>query len=180
LNLFNFSSKEIAAIAVFSALWGILNAIFSPIFFRATGMPFLCDVIGFAVLALAGWWIRKFGVITIIGLIATAITLIISPAQIQFLGFIGAAFVFDVLLRGAGYNICLKNNFHITLSILAFSIISAAVAGLSIGSFFMPTVALVKWGGVLGWAGLHAIGGIIGGIIGVFLVIGLISRKINQ
>ena len=34
----------------------------------------------------------------------------------------------------------------------------------------MVAPALAKWGGVLGWAGLHAVGGVIGGVIGVILV----------
>ncbi|MFX1495643.1 MAG: hypothetical protein ACFFBZ_15270 [Promethearchaeota archaeon] len=60
------------------------------------------------------------------------------------------------------------------------AVFSAAVAGLIIGSFFMEPIALNKWGGVLSWAGLHAIGGVLGGAIGVFLINALISRGIKS
>ena len=42
----------------------------------------------------------------------------------------------------------------------------------------MLPVALIQWGGVLGWAGLHALGGIIGGAIGVSLMNALAARNI--
>jgi len=54
------------------------------------------------------------------------------------------------------------------------------VAGLIIGTFFMAAPALAKWGGVLGWAGLHAVGGVIGGGIGIALVISLATRGIQR
>jgi hypothetical protein len=37
-----------------------------------------------------------------------------------------------------------------------------------------------QWGGVAGWAGLHMIGGVIGGIIGTTLVFALKKRKISE
>jgi len=131
-----------------------------------SGLPFLCDLIGFAVLTVAAWWIRKFGAITAIGLIATAINFVFNPTGTHFLGFTEASVVFDILSRLAGYN-----NFKkpINTMIIAITIptLSAAIAGLTIGVFFMTGPALTLWGGVLGWAGLHAIGGVICGAIGV-------------
>ncbi|HTY74517.1 MAG TPA: hypothetical protein VMD05_03015, partial [Candidatus Nanoarchaeia archaeon] len=56
---------------------------------------------------------------------------------------------------------------------VAASVFSAAIAGLIIGTFFMPAAALLSWGGVIGWAGLHAADGLIGGT----LVNMLVSRK---
>ena len=173
-----FNTRELAAIAMCACLWGVLNSILSPTFFRLTGMPFLCDLIGFTVLTLAAWWIRKLGAITAIGLIATAINFIIVPGGIQFFGFMGASIFFDLvatllrkrnLFRNAGYNYAMM---------IPISIGSAAVAGYIIGIFFMAGPVLVKWGGALGWAGLHSIGGVIGGSIGAFLIAALDSRKI--
>jgi len=42
----------------------------------------------------------------------------------------------------------------------------------------MATPVSTMWGGVLGWAGLHAAGGRIGGIIGTILVNALLSRNV--
>lgn len=172
-----YSAKEIAAISICATLWGVLNTIFAPIFFQAFGLPFLCDLIGFSILIFATWWIRKFGSITLIGFIATAINFILR-GSFHFLGFTGASIFFDIATRLIGYNTSFKTT-KLTIPIMmSLSIISAAIAGFIIASFFMPITALVTWGGILGWAALHAFGGIIGGAIGIFLILALDSRKV--
>jgi hypothetical protein len=55
------------------SLWGVLNSIFAPVFFSMTHLPFFCDLIGFSVLTLAAWWVRKFGAITIVGAIGVSL-----------------------------------------------------------------------------------------------------------
>jgi hypothetical protein len=71
LNYFN--TRDVAAIAICAALWGVLNSIFAPVFFSMTHLPFFCDLIGFSVLTLTAWWIRKFGAITIVGAIGISL-----------------------------------------------------------------------------------------------------------
>jgi MFS family permease len=141
-------------------------------------MPFLCDLIGFSVLVLAAWWLRKLGAITAIGLIATAINFTLVPGGFQFIGFTGASIFFDLTTAGLSHITPFRKAGYFFASMVPISIASAAVAGYIIGVFFMAGQALVKWGEALGWAGLHAIGGIIGGVIGVFLIAALNSRKI--
>ncbi len=172
------NSRDVAAIAICAALWGVLNSVFAPIFFRAFGLPFLCDLIGFSVLTLAAWWVRKIGVITIIGLVATLINFLFNPGGFHFLGFTAASVLFDGLTKLVGYDNSFKSQINTIASMIPISIISAAFAGYIIGTFFMASPALAKWGGVLGWAGLHAIGGLIGGLIGSALVGGLRARGI--
>ena len=173
-----FNSRDIAAIALSAALWGVLNSIFSPIVFSITHLPLLCDLIGFTVLTVAAWWIRKAGAITAIGLIATFINFTLNPQALTFLGFTAAAFVFDFTSALVGFNTFFKKSFNTTTVAIIISTLSAAVAGFIIGSFFMAGPALSLGGGVSGWAGLHAVGGVIGGTIGVTLVAALNSRKI--
>jgi hypothetical protein len=173
-----FKTRDVAAIAICGALWGVLNVLFAPIFFRATGMPFLCDLIGFAVLILAAWWIRKPGALIIVGLIATIINLTLV-AGTQFLGFLVASIFFDVVMTIIGYCRAFRKSGYITLSMMIVAISSAALAGTVIGTLFMTGSAMIKWGGVVGWAGLHMIGGVIGGVIGITLVLSLKKRKIN-
>ena len=172
-----FNSREIAAISLCATLWGVLNTLFAPIFFRMFGLPFLCDLIGFSVLILAAWWIRKFGAITIIGLIATAINFGLG-GSFHFIGFTVASFFFDFASRIIGYDNSFKKPSLTIPIMMSISILSAALAGFLIGTFFLASPVLANWGGVFGWAGLHAIGGVIGGAIGTFLIIGLNSRKI--
>ena len=172
-----FKTRDVAAIAIGAALWGVLNSIFSPVVFNLTGLPLLCDLIGFAILTVAAWWIRKLGALTAIGLVATAINFIMNPAAVIFLGFTAASIVFDATSRLTGYEKTFTKPKSTMAIAVAVSVISAAVAGFIIGLFFMPAAALVSWGGVLGWAGLHAVGGLTGGVLGGALVNMLVSRK---
>ena len=175
-----FDSREVAAIALFAALWGVLSSIFAPIVFRMFGLPILCDMIGFAILTLTVWWIRKFGAATAVGIIATVVNFIFNLYGVHFLGFMAASIVFDITAKLIGYDRNFRNSLFTTASMLPVSVLSAAVAGLIIGSFFMATPALARWGGVLGWVGLHAVGGIIGGFIGIALVTGLAVRGVRR
>jgi hypothetical protein len=174
-----FKSRDIAAIAICASLWGVLNSIFSPIFFSMFGLPFLCDLIGFTALTITVWWTRKLGSATMVGAIATIINFMFSPAPLIFLGFTAASVVFDTASWLVGYDNVFKKTVNIVASMIPISTLSSGVAGFLIGNFFMVAPALIKWGGVLGWIGLHAVGGIIGGIIGVVLVSALISRGIQ-
>jgi hypothetical protein len=174
-----FKSRDIAAIAICASMWGVLNSIFSPIFFNMFGLPFLCDLIGFTVLTITVWWTRKLGSATMVGAIATIINFIFSPGAVHFLGFTAASVVFDVASWLIGYDNVFKKTVNIAISMMLVSTLSAGMAGFLIGTFFMVAPALIKWGGVLVWAGLHAVGGIIGGIIGLVLVSALISRGIQ-
>jgi len=175
-----FNTREAATIAIFAALWGVLNSIFAPIVFRTFGVPILCEMIGFAILALTVWWIRKFGAVTAVGLIATVINFIFNPSGVHFLGFTAASVVFDITIKLVGYNRSFKKALFTTVSVLFASFLSASVAGVLIGVFFMAAPALAGWGGVLGWAGLHAIGGIIGASIGIALIRGLATRGVQR
>lgn len=175
-----FNSREITGIAICAALWGILNWLYAPIFFQMFGLPLLCDIIGFASIILAVWWVGKPGTPTLTGLVATAINFITRPTAIHFLGFTAASILFDIIMTGLSYKRIYGSRRLRVLGLLLNSIISAAFAGLIIGLFFMDPKALLKWGGAIGWSGLHAIGGAIGGVIGVTIVEALINRGIKR
>lgn len=174
-----FGTRDLAGITIFAALWGVLNVTVSPIFFQISSLPFLCDVIGFSALILAVWWVRKLGTATFVGFIALIINMLVRPTALHFFGFFATSIVFDILVCLGGYKRLFEKRFFGSISLFMISVFSAAVAGLIIGSFFMPPVALTKWGGVLGWAVLHSIGGVIGGAIGVSLMNALIARGIT-
>ena len=172
-----FSTRDVASIAICGALWGVLNSIFAPLFFRATGMPFLCDLIGFALLILGSWWIRKFGALTIVGFVATVINFSLGGG-VQFLGFTVAAIFFDIIISFIGYGRVFTRSINTVVSMITIAILSAAIAGAIIGTVFMGSSPLLIQWGVFGWVGLHMIGGIIGGFIGISLVSALNRRKI--
>jgi len=175
-----FKARDLSGIAVCAALWGILNWLYSPIFFQLFGLPFLCDIVGFASIILAVWWVGKPGASTLTGIIATIINFITRPTAIHFLGFTAASIVFDAIMLGLGYNRIYRNRIVRMCGFFLNSVISAAIAGLIIGFLFMDPKALLKWGGAYGWAGLHAIGGAMGGIIGIVIVEALITRGVKR
>ena len=173
-------TQDIAVISLSASLWGILNSTISPLFFQISGLPFLCDIMGFCALALTVWWTRKLGSATMVGLTATIINFIINPAGVIFLGFTAASVIFDLAIWAIRYDRVFSKSTHIAASIVPASFLSAAVAGSIIGTFFMASPALVKWGGVLGWAALHAAGGIVGGILGFMLIATVARTKIQD
>ena len=172
-----FTNKDIAAISIGAALWAILNILISPIFFQMTRLPFLCDLLAFASLILVTWLTRKFGAASLTGIIATLLTLILRPAAFHMLGFVVASVVFDILTKAISYKICFNRNPFVGSSIVVtFSIFCAGIAGAIVGIFFMHFDVLT---GILIWAGLHAFGGLLGGLIGVIIVRALVLRKIH-
>ena len=178
-SLVYFQTRDLAGIVIFAALWGVLNVTISPAFFQMFHLPFACDLIGFSALILATWWTRKLGTATFVGLIALIINMMVRPTALHFFGFFAASIVFDLLTFFSGYKRIFRKRLAGSITLFAISVFSAAVAGLIIGSFFMPPQALTSWGGMAGWAGLHAVGGIIGGAVGVTLMNALTVRGLT-
>jgi hypothetical protein len=178
--LSHFGPRELAGIILFAALWGILNVTISPAFFQVFHLPFACDLIGFSALILVVWWTKKIGAASFVGFIALIINLLIRPTALQFFGFFAASIVFDVFTFVLGYRRIFSKRLLGAIILFTVSVISAAVAGGMIGLFFLPPLVLASWGGLLGWAGLHAFGGIIGGIIGLVLMNALSVRGIAE
>jgi len=174
-----FTSRDIGAIAMSAALWSILNVIISPVFWQMTHLPFCCDMIGFTCLILVTWWTRKLGTTTLTGIIATIINLFLRPGALHFFGFTAASIFFDVASIIIGYRLLFGNNSTRSfVSLVALSVISGAIAGVIIGSFFMNPKFLATLGGLLFFVGLHSTGGLIGGILGFILVKAVESRKV--
>jgi hypothetical protein len=174
-----FGTRDLAGIAIFAALWGVLNVTLSPAFFEIFHLPFACDLIGFSALILAVWWSRKIGTATFVGLVALIINMIARPTALHFFGFFAASILFDILTFVSGYNRLFERRLIGSVTLFIISVLSAAFAGWMIGAFFMAPSALVQWGGVLGWAGLHVVGGIIGGAIGVTIMNALSVRGLT-
>jgi hypothetical protein len=171
-----YTSKDIAAIAVCSALWGVLNAWLSPIVWQLTHLPFLCDMLAFMALILVIWWTRKFGAASLVGLIAAAMTLMVTPTAFQMLGFVIASIVFDIVTRFLGYENLFKNLTWGAMMLLVISVLCAGLAGTIIGASLMGFKTLQA---VLAFGGLHAIGGLIGAIFGVVAVKALVARRVK-
>ncbi len=164
-------SRSIATAAVFGALWGVVNFLVAPYFFRLTRLPFFCDVIGLVSLFSALWVSRKPGTGTLVGLAATVVTLALRPGAFYFLGFTVASVFLDFLVYSLGYEKVFEKGAKVLVPLTG--VVSAALAGLIIGAFFMNFESYV---GVLTWSGLHAIGGLMGALIALPVVKGLEKR----
>jgi len=173
------SSRDLSAIALFAALWGVLNWTVAPIFWRLTHLPILCDMLAASLLILTVWWTRRLGAATLMGLIATVLNFLLRPGALHFLGFTAASILFDVAAWAVGYGSLSRRGLGSAL-LLVISVASTFVAGLIIGSLFMNPVFLARrYGGVLFFALLHAAGGVIGGLLGVAIVGGLEARGVT-
>ena len=174
-----FSSRELAAISLSAALWAVFNWLVSPIFWQLTNLPILCDMIGVTVLIVTLWWTRKPGAGATLGLIATLLNFILRPGAFHFLGFTVACIFFDVASYLIGYRIILDKGLMSSVSLIALSVASTAIAGFIIGTFFMNPGFLSKmFGGVLFFAAIHGGGGLIGGALGVVIIRGLEIRQV--
>jgi len=177
--MLGFETRDLTAITLSAALWAVLNITITPIFWNLTHLPILCDMIGVSLLSLTLWWTKKPGAPTIMGLVATLLNFIMRPGALHFLGFTAACIVFDGLTYLLGYQNVLANNMKGWGLQLLSSIISTAVAGFIIGSFFMnPNFLASAFGGIVFFAGIHAIGGAIGGVLGIIFVKALNARNI--
>jgi hypothetical protein len=166
-----FSSRDIAAVAVCAALWGMLNVTISPVFWTLTRLPFACDLIGFTCLAIAVRWSRRVGTATLVGIIATIINLLLRPSAPHFIGFTAASIVYDVLARLIGYRRLFSRPIGSVLGIIVISVVSGGVAGFIIGWLFMDPVVIANvYGTPFLFAGFHAFGGALGGFLGVLII----------
>jgi len=172
-----FNTREIVAMVTCAALWAVLNNTLAPIFWAMTRTPLICDFLAFASLILISWWARKFGAVSLTGILVTLITLILRPDAFHMTGFTIASIVFDILTRMVGYSSCFDKPTVSALSLISFSTVCAGIAGLIIGSFFMPPLETTL--AILSFAGLHAVGGFIGGVIGLTLVKAVAARIVT-
>ena len=168
------NSRIVAAIALSSSAWAIINAYMGPIFWAATSLPFLCDILGFSSLTLVAWWTKRFGAVTLTGLVATLINFLVG-GNVFFLGFTAASIVFDVMTRAAGYNNLFSRPYVSQGLMIFLAAASASVAGFIIAPVFMSMQVI---SGIVTFAGLHAVGGVLGGLAGVSLVKALKVRRV--
>jgi hypothetical protein len=169
-----FKTIDVAFVAIFSALWIVMNLTLGPLSFQLMGLPILHDFGIFFTLLLVAWITGRFGASIIVAIIGTLIAIPLG-APILIIGFVGAAFVFDALLflnhHRIGHSI---RDFGIAASA---TIVSAYIAGVFIGLFFMGngTVwALTVWGG---W---HLVGGMVATAITLPIIAGLERANVRK
>ena len=176
LALAGLGTRGVTAVAVCAALWAVLNAFISPFFWQLTQMPLLCDLLAFAALVLVVWWTKRFGAASLTGVVFGVLSFVLRPGAFFNLAFVAAAIAFDFLTRALGYDRMFTRRLVGSIAAVLISVVCAALAGLIIGSLFMNLASLPA---ILSFAGLHAVGGLIGGVIGAGMVAALKARRIE-
>ncbi|MEM1589535.1 MAG: hypothetical protein QXZ68_03880 [Candidatus Bathyarchaeia archaeon] len=161
---------DIATIAIFSALWAVLNLTVGPLGFTLFQLPIFCDFAVYFTLLLATWASGKALVPSAVGLIGALIVLAMRPASTQMIGFLASAILFDVLMTLCRHEIRFKP-YNMTVASTA-TLISAYFAGVVIGAVFMGRS--LEWA-LTFWGVWHLIGGVLSLIIAI-PVIGVLEK----
>ena len=165
-------SVNIALISVFSALWVILNLTIAPLGFAVFHLPVVHSLIIFFMLILVTWATGQYGAASVVSIIGSAIVVLANPQVLPVLGFVPAAFLFDLMLLLNHHNVNLKTR-NITLFVFAAIVcayVAAIVNGLVILNFaWMFTLTI--------WAGWNVLGGIIGVTI-AFPIVGVLEKAL--
>ena len=166
----HFKPLDIAIIAVFSAMWAVLNLTVGPVGFTLFQLPIFCDFSVYFTLLLATWASGKTGIPSAVGIIGAVIVLAMRPASTQMIGFLASAILFDTLMAFYKHKISLKP-YNMAVA-AASTMISAYFAGIVIGTIFMGRS--LEWA-LTFWGVWHLIGGVIGLIVAI-PVIGVLER----
>jgi hypothetical protein len=139
-----FRIQDIPLIGIFSALWVILNFFVAPISFALTGLPTIHVLIVFFVLLLVVWMTGRFGSASFVGLIGSAIVLLLGGPP-PMIGFAAASVIFDVLLVLSHHKLSTKLNMVVAaLATVVSSYVAANINGLLV--IGLPTVfSLTVW-----------------------------------
>lgn len=174
-----FSTRDLAAISLSSAIWAVINWLVSPIFWQLTHLPVLCDMLGISTLIVTAWWVRKPGSIAFVGLVATVLNFILRPDANQFLGFTVASIFFDVVISLLSYDLAVEGGMRSNVILFSVSGIASTIAGFIIGNLFLnPGLLASMFGTAYVFALIHGAGGLAGSLIGIALIRGLESRRV--
>lgn len=158
-------SVNIALISVFSALWVVLNLTVAPLGFAIFHLPVVHSLIIFFMLILVTWATGQYGAASVVSIIGSVIVVLANPQVLPVLGFVPAAFLFDLLLLLNHHNINLKprNIALVVFGSIVCAYVAAVVNGLVILNFALMFTLTV-------WAGWNVLGGIVGVVIALPIV----------
>ena len=158
-------SVNIALISVFSALWVVLNLTVAPLGFAVFHLPVVHSLIIFFMLVLVTWATGQYGVASVVSIIGSAIVVLANPLVLPVLGFVPAAFLFDLVLflNRHNVNVKLRNIALVVFAAIVCGYVAAVVNGIVILNFaWMFTLTV--------WASWNVLGAIIGVVIALPIV----------
>ena len=168
-------SVNIAYISIFSALWVILNLTVAPLGFALLHLPVIHSLIIFFMLVVVVWVSGQVGVASAVSVIGSVIVVLVNPQVLPVLGFIPAAFLFDLVLLINHHKINLKG---ITLAIVILaSIVCAYVAAIVNGFLILNLDATFT---LTVWAAWNGLGAIIGVVIALPIIAALERAQVKR
>jgi hypothetical protein len=169
-----FKTIDIAFIAVFSALYIVMNLTLGPLSFQLLGLPILHDFGIFFTLLLVAWITGRLGTSIAVAFIGSAIAILLGAPPL-IIGFAISAILFDFLLIANHHKI--RNSIKgLAVPVLA-TILSAYVAGVIIGILFMSNG--LQWALTI-WGGWHLVGGIVTIAITLPIIAGLEKANVRR
>ncbi len=163
-------SVNIALISIFSALWVILNLTIAPLGFAIFHLPVVHSLIIFFMLVLVIWATGQYGAASAVCIIGSAIVVLANPQVLPVLGFVPAAFLFDLALLVNRHRVNLKS---VNISIVVLTTIVCAYVAAVVNGIVILNLALMFTLTV--WAGWNVLGGIIGVVIAL-PVVGILEK----
>jgi hypothetical protein len=163
-------SVNIALISIFSALWVVLNLTIAPLGFAIFHLPVVHSLIIFFMLVLVIWATGQYGAASAVSIIGSAIVVLANPQVLPVLGFVPAAFLFDLVLLINHHRVNLKavNIGIVVLATVVCAFVAAVVNGIVILNLALMFTLTV-------WAGWNVLGGIIGVVIAL-PVVGILEK----
>jgi hypothetical protein len=170
----HFRTIDIAFIAIFSALYIVMNLTLGPLSFQLLGLPILHDFGIFFTLLLVAWITGRLGTSIAVAIIGSAIAILLGAPPL-IIGFAVSSIMFDIILIANHHKI--RNSIKgLAVPVLA-TIISAYVAGVIIGILFMSNG--IQWALTI-WGGWHLIGGILTIAITLPIIAGLEKANVRK
>ena len=169
-----FKTIDIAFIAIFSALYIVMNLTLGPLSFQLLGLPILHDFGIFFTLLLVAWITGELGTSIAVAFIGTAIAIPLG-APTLIIGFAISAILFDTLLIANHHKI--RNSFKGFAVAALATMISAYVAGVLIGALFMSNG--VQWALTI-WGGWHLVGGIVATAVTLPIIAALEKANVRR
>ncbi len=151
----HFGAVDIAFIAVFSALYVVMNLTLGPLSFQLLGLPILHDFGIFFTLLLVAWITGRLGTSIAVAFIGSAIAVLLGAPPL-IIGFAASAILFDFLLVANHHKI--RNSVKGLVVPALATTVSAYVAGVIIGVLFMSNG--IQWAITI-WGGWHLVGGVL-------------------
>lgn len=167
-------SIQIAYIAIFAALWAVLNRTVATLFFAVFHSPVMCDILVITCIVIPIWLNKQLGTGTAVAIVGYFLNMLLMPA-IFLAAWIATGILLDIGIWAAGYHRAFSKSWISYVILVPLFVLGAAVGG-----FLIALTMFTDLSGMLIWTGYHAIGGLIASIFSIGIWRALEARDIGR